>query len=203
MRDKAIDKPRDPRAINSLTHGLTGRIYHLTAEDEAAYEAHVRGYRQSFAPSGPVETDLVQAIADDRWRLKRAATIESAIFVLDRGIDPAPQAVAETWLRKGANLALISLYETRIQRRAERNMQQLRQLQAERKAIESQFIEEAARLAELAESKGEVYDPAEDFAARNYPANFAFSAQNLIRHRRLAEAQRNPTAIQKPMKMAA
>ena len=194
---------RDPRALNSMTHGLTGRIYHLTPEDAAAYEAHVRGYHESLAPSGPVETDLVQAIADDRWRLKRAATLESAIFLVESDGAGNVVTLAEAWVRKGRDIALISLYESRIQRRAERNLQQLREVQAERKAIERQFVEEAARLAELAESQGEAYDPVEDFAVRSYPAHFAFSSKDLSRHRRLSEARKHLAASQKPLKMAA
>ena len=204
MQDKATTaKPRDPRATNSLTHGLTGRIYHLTPEDATAYELHVRGYHESLTPCGPIETDLVQAIADDRWRLKRAATLESALFLVGRGADPDVITLADAWMKKGSDIALISLYESRIQRRAERNMQQLRQVQAERKAIERQFVEEAARLAELAESKGEAYDPVEDFSIQNYPANFAFSNRDLLRHRRLAEAQKHQAVLKQPLKMAA
>ena len=194
---------RDPRALNSMTHGLTGRIYHLTAEDAAAYEAHVRGYHESLAPCGPVETDLVQAIADDRWRLKRAATLESAMFLVERDTDPAPVTLAKTWMKKGRDIALLSLYEARIQRRAERNLQQLREIQSQRQAAERQFVEEAASLAELAESKGETFDPTGDFTSRNYPPYFAFSARELSRHRRLSEARKRAAAPQKPLKMAA
>ncbi len=203
MPDKASGKPRDPRAMNSMTHGLTGQIYHLTGEDAAAYEVHVRGYHDSLAPCGPIEADLAQAIADDRWRLKRAATLESALFLMDRGLGPAVATLAEAWMKKGSDIALISLYESRIQRRAERNMQQLRELQAERRAVERQFVEEAAQLTELAESQGDAYDPAADFGARNYPAYFAFSTQDLTRHRRLEAARKHLAERQKPLKMAA
>ena len=195
--------PRDPRALNSMTHGLTGRIYHLTPEDAAAYETHVRGYHESLAPCGPVEADLVQAIADDRWRLKRAVTLESAMFLVERDADPAPVTLAKTWMKKGGELALLSLYEARIQRRAERNLQQLREIQAQRKTARRQFMEEAASLAGLAELKGEAFEPAEEFAARNYPPHFAFSARELTRYRRLAEARKRLAAPPKPLKMAA
>src|SRR5277367_7192164 len=73
-------KPRDPRALSAYRHGLTGQIILLTPADRAAYETHCEGYHQSFAPAGPVETEVVQLVADDRWRLKHAAALESAMW---------------------------------------------------------------------------------------------------------------------------
>ena len=73
-------KPRDRRALSAYRHGLTGQIILLTDADRAAYEKHCQGYHLSFAPRGPVETDLVQAVANDRWRLNHAACLESSIF---------------------------------------------------------------------------------------------------------------------------
>jgi hypothetical protein len=39
---------------------------------------------QDFAPKGPVETDRTQAVADGRWRMKRAAQNENAIVAIAR-----------------------------------------------------------------------------------------------------------------------
>jgi hypothetical protein len=72
-------RPRDRRALSAYRHGLTGQIQLFTEADRAAYEKHCQGYHQSLAPR-PVEIDLVQSIADDRWRLKHAACLESGIF---------------------------------------------------------------------------------------------------------------------------
>jgi hypothetical protein len=55
----------------------------------------------------------------------------------------------------GGNAAL---YEHRIQRRVEKNMDMLRELQQERKATLQQAVEEDALLTQLAASKGETYD---------------------------------------------
>ena len=75
-------KPRDPRALNAYRHGLTGQVLILTPEDQAAYHTHCQGIRESLAPVGAMEADFVQSIADDRWRLKRARSIEASAFSL-------------------------------------------------------------------------------------------------------------------------
>ncbi len=120
-------KPADPRALNAYRHGLTGQIHILTPADQVAYDQHCRGFHQSFAPVGAVETDLAQAIADDRWRLNRAGGIESSIFALGSGqsgqatagnpeVDVA-LAQARVWLSEGKNLQLLSLYQHRRRKR--------------------------------------------------------------------------------------
>src|ERR1035438_7382525 len=134
-------KPRDRRALNAYRHGLTGQVLILTPEDQIAHDRHCRALVESLAASGAMEIDIAQSIADDRWRLKHAAAIEAAIFAL--GIEAAspftghPEidavyAQAATWLKEGKNIALLSLYEGRIQRRVEKNLAILRQLQQDR-----------------------------------------------------------------------
>ena len=128
-------KPRDPRALNAYRHGLTGQVLILTPEDQAAYDSHCRGIRDSLAPIGAMEADLVQSITDDRWRLKHAGAMENALFAMglsmpgglthDHPEIDAAFSQARVWLAKGANLALLTLYENRIQRRVEKNMELL------------------------------------------------------------------------------
>jgi hypothetical protein len=163
--ERTASKPRDPSALNAYRHGLTGQVHILTPADEVAYQKHCRGIHESLAPAGAMETDLAQSIADDRWRLKRAAGIESSIFAL--GIGQPDQSLADNsevdvalaqarvWLSDGKNLQLLSLYEHRIQRRVEKNINMLRDLQQQRKATLKQAVEEVASFIELAASKGE------------------------------------------------
>ena len=208
-------QPRDPRAWNSVKHGLTGQILLATPAEHAAYNRHCSGIRESLAPEGEMESGLVQSIADDRWRLMRAATLESAIFAEgaaksleseDSTGDPeidASLAQGRTWLAEARNLNLLTLYESRIQRRFEKNMAELRKLQSERKAALQQAIEEAARLAQLAESEGQTYNLAEAFEYRN----FAFSTEEIgrmvSRYRRLQRAKKLSAAPRKGLSVAA
>ena len=206
-------KPRDRRALSAYRHGLTGQVVLLTQADQVAYEKHCQGYHKSLSPMGPVEMDLVQQIADDRWRLKHAAALASAIFAaeitqpdeLTSNNEEVDTALAQgrAWLAKGGSLQLLSVYENRLQRRFERNMAELRTLQADRKAALEQALEEADLVFQLAESKGEDPDP-------YLPAIFArfdFSTNDckrlLLRRRTLQQARKQFPEPKRPSKIAA
>jgi hypothetical protein len=206
-------KPRDRRALSAYRHGLTGQIQLFTEADRIAYEKHCQGYHQSLAPRGPVEIDLVQAVADDRWRLKHAGCLASGIFAdgitqpdeVTSGNAEVDTALAQArvWVSKGGNLQLLGLYESRIQRRFEKNMDQIRTLQADRKASLEQALEEADLLCQLAESKGEEAEPSQFLLL----ARFDFSGPDITRlvHRRraLREAKKKFHDPRKPSKLAA
>jgi hypothetical protein len=210
-------KTRDPRALNAYRHGLTGQVHILTPADQVAYEKHCKGIHESLAPDGALEIDLAQAIADDRWRLNRAGGIESSIFALGIGqpsqgsaghpeIDVA-LAQARVWLADGKNLQLLGLYEHRIQRRVEKNMDMLRGLQQDRKAALQQAVEEVALLTQLAASKGETYDFERDYPCQALPPQFDFSKLEIARlaahHSRLTEAKKQSLVVPKSLTKAA
>jgi hypothetical protein len=207
-------KARDRRAWNSEKHGLTGQIHLVNQTEQSAYDAHTRDLHEALSPQGPLETNLTQQISDDRWRLQRASSLESAIFAdgqILHAEEPASDnpevdaalAQGRTWLAESRNIALLSLYESRIQRRFEKNMAQLKELQSERKAALQQTIEEAAILTQLAETQGQTFDLVEHFRHRS----FAFSSQELAamvnRHNRLQEAKKLFATTRKPLRMAA
>jgi hypothetical protein len=133
---------------------------------ETAVFAAGRQGALGFAPSGdPVSPDAAQRLADD------AIT------------------QARSWLAKSDNFQLFTLYEQRINRTIERNMAELRTLRAERKAARDQALEEAVFLAQLAQSKGEKYDPAADFPPEILGADSVFSPAAIARAQRLNEAR--------------
>src|SRR3984957_18003825 len=68
--------------LNSFRHGLTGQVHTFTLEEQEAIEKHCTRIRDSLAPAGAFELDLAQAVAEDRWRLKRARALEGGIFAL-------------------------------------------------------------------------------------------------------------------------
>ncbi len=206
-------KPRDPRALSAYRHGLTGQIHIFTAADQAAYEKHCRGYHKSLAPEGPVEIDLVQSIAEDRWRLKRASALESAIFAdglsqpdkVTSGNAEVDTALAQgrIWLAKGGNLQLLGLYESRIQRRFEKNMAELRTLQADRKATLDQALVETGLLGQLPENKGEDAAPWQAAVFARFDFSSADVSRLLLRMRRLRQAEKQFQESPKPAKRAA
>ncbi len=210
-------KPRDPRALNAYRHGLTGQVVVVEPHDQAAYQDHCQGILASLSPQGALETSLAQAVADDRWRLQRAAAIEENIFA--RGLAQPDDitahhdqvdtalAVSRVWLEQSQQLARLALYESRIQRKMERNLALLQKLQQDRRQALREAAEEARLLAQLAESNGQAYDIARDFPAASLPGQFVFSAPQIARaaahYTSLAQAANLFRAPRKPVPVQA
>ena len=173
---------RKRSSLNAVRHGLTGQIHVHTAEDQQAFTKHCDGIREALAPEGALETDLAQAIAEDRWRLNRARALENSIFALgqsehlppDSGHPEVDAALAQgrTWMAHAHQLHLLTTYENRIRRSVEKNTAELRALQAERKAAVAQAEEEAIALVQQAQYEGEDYDPTEVFPPESQPDGF-------------------------------
>jgi hypothetical protein len=168
--------------LNGLRHGLTGQVSIMTDENRAAHDAFCNPIIKQLAPEGPLEMQIAQLIAQDHWRLNRIRAIEDGLFVLgqsrpinqvDSGAPEADIALAEamTFQRQSKEFQLLTLYESRINRNIRKNMEQLRELQAERKAAREKALEEAELLARAAAAKGETFEPEE--------SGFAFSKAEL------------------------
>ena len=200
-----LPKSKDRRALSAYRHGITGQIVLLTQADQVAYRNHCEGYKTSLAPVGDVEIDICQAISDDRWRLKRAAALESAIFAaeiaqpdeLASGNDEVDTslAIGRAWIERGNSLQTLTLYESRIQRRFEKNMEMLHKLQEKRARDTERVLREYNELATLAVAAGEPFD-GNHFPREALPAGFVFSPAQIeavLTHRyRLAQARRIP-----------
>ncbi len=188
-------QPRDKRAFNAYRHGLAGHVLVIKPHDDAAYRQHCEGIFLDLAPVGAMQADLVQSIADDRWRLKRASAIDNNKF--SEGINAPSQvvthheqvddafAMSHLWDGSAPQLVLLTLYENRIQRRVEKNMALFFQLQQARRDALQTAVEEVAIL-------GESYD----FPPEALPPQFVHSLaliRRLANHRRLLqEAQKPP-----------
>ena len=209
-------KTRDPRAVNAYRHGLTGQVHIMSSVDQESYDKQCRAAQEYFDPVGDFEVSLVQSIADDRWQLQRASTIEDFLYASElatseKQVDEPEMDYAlargKTWYEAGQQLERIALYAHRIQRRLEKNLAMLRQLQADRKAAFEKAVEEAVMLTQLAEEKGQSYDPAKDFPRELLPANFDFSTPEiaclLVHRRRLNEAKTRAPEVKKRLQTAA
>ena len=145
----AEGKERSSR--NNLRHGLTGQITVLPSEDREAHDFFCNRLIECLRPENPMEEQLANSIAEDSWRLNRLTAIETNIFALGRRYENGAHERrelqcalkdAETFLDQARNFQLLSLYDQRINRNLQRNLKQLRELQAERRE------EEQARLAQ-------------------------------------------------------
>jgi hypothetical protein len=156
--------------LNGLRHGITGQVSIMTDENRTAHDAFCNPIIARLAADGPLEMQLAHLIAQDHWRLNRIQSIEDGLYVLgqcrpinqvDSGAPQADVALAEsmTFMRQSKEILLLTLYESRINRNIRKNMEQLRDLQTERKAQREEALEEAQLLARLAAGNGETFDP--------------------------------------------
>ena len=132
--------PRTPEgkaasSMNALKTGLTGRTVLLPTDDAAAFEQHVASYFAEYQPEGLRERELAQSIAETRWRLNRSFVIEAAIFAQ---VSPAAEegaplpAALDNLLRFEKTLKNLHLQESRLSRRFDKDLAEIRELQQTR-----------------------------------------------------------------------
>jgi hypothetical protein len=181
--------------LNATRHGLTSQVACMTWEDRDAFNQFCASIVTDYHPETTIETQLAQAIAEDHWRLNRARAIEHNIFALgsaclreastppidsdDPQIDAA-LAQAQTFRDEGKTFGLITLYEQRIHRNLQRNLDRLRQLQSDRRAARARALDELIELQEFKRIRGIADPPAEAGQSPAPPATgFVFSPQEI------------------------
>ena len=142
---------RAKSAANSLRHGLTAvSTVILDCESPDEFKKLLAEFVAMHEPATPAEHDSVEQMAIARWRVRRACMSETALLDVEMhrcqpefdkqyaGADPGIHlAVAIKNLADDSRaLALLSRYESRLQRTYDRAYHTLRELQAARKAQE-------------------------------------------------------------------
>jgi hypothetical protein len=122
-------------SLNALRHGLTARTAVLPNEDPEAYQRHIQQFLDEYAPATPTETQLVHEIANTAWRLNRIPFLESELF----SQNPTPQTLIP-------QLATLGLHGSRLSRQFQKAVEQLRDIQEERRRLERRQLTEAAEL---------------------------------------------------------
>jgi hypothetical protein len=164
--------------LNAFRHGLTGQTVVLPTEDVAAYQRHSGTFLDEYQPHGATEAQPVQSLIDTSWRMNRAVAVETNLFSL--GITEMENRVHANHPDAEAALAMaltfrdnvhafsnISIYAQRLSRQFERTLNQLRQIQAGRRAAEERQLGEAAKILKMHKSESvpsfaAPYNPAED-----------------------------------------
>lgn len=144
---------RRASSLNAYKHGLTGQLFIMTAaeaEDHARFTASIL---QDLRPVGAMEEILARSIADSHWRLTRAAIIENNIFASEvfrdenmavreaerQGVEcrfndvSRARAAVRAFVSDPHRFQLLTVYETRLHRRSQADLRQLRELQAARR----------------------------------------------------------------------
>jgi len=177
-------------SLNSLRHGLTGQTIVLPSEDLAAYQAFHKRFFDDLQPSGMLEEQLVQTLADCSWRSNRARAIETNLLTLgqieaegaiqaNHPEAAAALAMAQTYRDQARALANLSMLEQRLSRQFEKALKQLRELQDERRKCEDSEMNHAAQLLRMHQERKLPYEPKED--------GFVFSTDEIQQHIRREE----------------
>ena len=171
--------PRSPEgnktsSQNARRHNITAQTTVMTEEDRIQHDDFCAGMMTELAPVGSMETFLASSVAEEAWRLNYSRAHCNNIVSIGHfdGTGELYNAdhpeihtaiTAATVVRDQAKtLELISLYEQRIHRAFQKHFEQLRQLQAERKAKHDTDLNEARLLSQLAELQNLPYNPAAD-----------------------------------------
>jgi hypothetical protein len=127
------DSGKQRSSQNALRHGLTAASAVLPSEDQAAYDAHRRGFFDEYKPATPTETQLVIELADTAWRLNCIPLLEAALL----SQDPNPQTLIP-------QLATLGLHYQRLSRQFQKAVDHLREIQADRAERERRDLRDAA-----------------------------------------------------------
>jgi hypothetical protein len=121
---------------NALKTGLTGRTVLLPTDDAAVFEQHVKAYFDEYQPQGLRERELVQSLAETRWRLNRSFALEAALFSQVAAGAEEEGGIAlsniDNLLKYEKTLKNLHLQEARLHRRFDKDLAELRELQQTR-----------------------------------------------------------------------
>ena len=130
-------------SLNAVKTGLTGQTVLLPSDDAALYERHVQRFIADHQPEGDRESELVQSMADAQWRMNRIPGLEMAVFARGR-IQFAEKFAeydermataltdAETLFVYQRELRNLQTQESRIRRRYQKDLAELKELQTQR-----------------------------------------------------------------------
>ena len=146
-RGPVTPQGRAASSRNSLCHGFTAKFLILAHESIEDFESLLSSYIDHFDPQGGVETDLVQAMAAARWRLRRIETIETTLLSnemvrraedIDEEFksmsgDDSLAWVFQALANEGHSLDLLIRYEGALNRSYDRAFKHLHTLQSARR----------------------------------------------------------------------
>jgi hypothetical protein len=155
------DSGKQRSSLNALRHGLTAASAVLPSENQAAYDAHRRGFFDEYKPATPTETQLVIEIADTAWRLNRIPLLEADL--LTRAAHPPTEQAAIDFDIVDAHrlLASLGLHYQRLSRQFQKAVDHLRDIQTGRAERERRELKDAAALLELHKHKGVPWEPSD------------------------------------------
>ncbi len=183
---------RAASSLNALRHGMCSMKALLPSDNAQAYEDFVASHFARHSPSTDEESELVQIIANNSWRLLKVTPEEQAIIEYGRSqSDPNLFAEEKNPARRAAlieasiNAAVekrlhnLRLHERRIRKQLTEDLARLKTIQTERKEKPVREAQEAT--AENFQQVSRILNIAQKAAATNLPfnpADFGFVLSN-------------------------
>jgi len=124
-------KTEEGKAIsryNALKHGLLSKEVLIKGEDEDALQDLQKKLRQELLPASEIELLLVDRIASNIWRLKRALSFENGEVL-------CTQLIAESTMGLMSNADRFFRYETMLERGIYKALHELERIQAKRNGV--------------------------------------------------------------------
>jgi hypothetical protein len=168
-------------SLNALSHGLTARTAVLPTEDPEAYQRHIQQFLDEYLPATATEIQLVHEIANTAWRLNRIPFLEAELL----SQTPGPQTLIP-------QLASLGLHGSRLSRQLQKAVDQLREIQQERRRLERRQLNEAAEILLRQQRKGLPWQPSDDGVVFSKAFGFVFSNEQVELHAQHLMRQ-NPT----------
>ena len=137
-----------------------------------AYNKFTSEYAAALNAFGTVEIQLAHACADIQFRLHRISAAEHNLFALgheengdnwNTGESESHAALtfADTLRRSKDPVATITIYEQRLSRRLLQTLNQLRDMQAERRKLEQEQLDEMWAIVSLHPTELDTIEPAQ------------------------------------------
>jgi hypothetical protein len=171
------DAGKQRSSQNALRHGLTARSAVTPSEDHAAYQRHLRQFMDEYQPATATETQMVQQLADTSWRINRIPLLEADILARVEPPDsptPSPEPPAFDIVDAHRLLANLTLNSTRLSRQFQKTLEQLREIQLDRREHEERDLKAAAGIHELNKYEGVPWEPSD--------LGFVFPKEQVERH---------------------
>jgi hypothetical protein len=144
-------------SLNAVSTGLTGKTVLLPHEDAQVYSDHIASFIARYNPSTPEEREIVQELAQTKWRLLRVPQLEEDLYALgavtfaamfeDQPEEIRPGLIrAHTFVTYGKRFDNLYLQESRLGRRYSALLKRLAEITLQRQTEEIDRIA-AARIA--------------------------------------------------------
>ncbi len=142
--------PKDPAlkkkvSMNALRHGLTSARAYQPGDSVEDYDYLINSHHERYAPETDAETELVQTISENAWRILKVAPEEAAIYDIGRlkhGTELFPEITdpnrrlglinAQVGIIYEKQLKNLRLHERRLRNQQEKDIFNLQQMQSNR-----------------------------------------------------------------------